>query len=324
MIRSPRRGGLSAAAALRFPPAAVRLPPAGSVLIALIALLALLALGGCATPPASPLALDWYELGNAWYDLGKWERAGAAYANAIKLDPELKAASFNMVRALAETGAYGEALATADRLLEEDPGNVRVLAAKAFVLHKQGEDEAALAIYEELLLVEPYAADAVYNAALLRAALGQGEKALTDLERLVAAKPEDTEALALFARLLADAERRDEATAAFERLVALGKADAAALERLAGLYEKAREYDKAIETLVAASGTAPGRASAWFALARLRLAEAEDGKGGLEALAKALEAGFSDRAAAAALEAEPVLAEREAVAAALAKKGLAP
>lgn len=77
-----------------------------------------------------------------------------------------------------------------------------------------------------------------------------------------------------------------------------------------------------MDTLAAAAQADGKRATAWFALARLRLSVAEDGSAGLEALGKAIEAGFTDRAAASALLAEPVLAEREAVAKLFADKGL--
>lgn len=286
------------------------------------------ALVSCATAPASAAAsaaaLEWYEVGNAWYDAGKWERAGEAYSRALALDPKLDAASFNILRALAEGGDYEGALRAADLLLSKDPGNVRVLAAKAYVLSRRGEPAAALAVYEELLSLAPFAPDAVYNAAWLKAEAGDEEGAAADLRRLVEARPEDSGALALYARLLARLGRREEALAAHERLKAQGKADAAALERLGGLYAEGRDFAKALEALAAATAADGKRASAWFALARLRLVEAEDGKGGLEALAKALEAGFADKAAAAALLGERNLVEREAVSKALREKGLAP
>lgn len=280
----------------------------------------------CASAPAtSPeLALEWYELGNVWYDAGKWDRAADAYQRALAMDPRLKAANFNMIRALTETKDYDGALRAADLLLESDPKNVRVLTAKAFILYRKGDPVAALAAYEEVIKLEPYAPDAVYNAAFLRSEAGDRAKAAEDLGRLTKAKPEDTEALALYARLLFELDRRDEALVAYETLRTAGKADAAALERLGGLYAGIREFEKAIDALVASTAAEPGRASAWFSLARIRLVEADDGKAGLEALAKALEAGFADKKEIAALLESPSLAEREAVLAKLTEKGLGP
>ena len=290
--------------------------------LCLAALLCAAALASCAT--ASAAALEWYEVGNAWFDAGKWDRAGEAYSRALALDPKLGAASYNMLRALAEAGDHGGALRAADLLLATDPGNVRVLAAKAYVLSRSGDPAAARELDAQLLALDPFAPDAVYNAAWLKAEAGDEAGAAADLKRLVEARPEDSGALALYAKLLYGLGPKEEALAAHERLKAQGKADAAALDRLGGLYAEGRDFAKAMEAFAAATAAEPKRASSWFALARLRLVEAEDGKGGLEALAKALEAGFADKAAAAALLGERNLVEREAVAKALREKGLAP
>jgi tetratricopeptide (TPR) repeat protein len=290
----------------------------------LIASALCLLLASCATtPPASTLASEWYELGNGWYDLGKWDKAGAAYAKALALDPGLMGASFNMARALSESGDYDAALRAVDRTLESSPENLRALSLKAYILYKKGDVRAALKTYDAVLLLDPYAPDAIYNSALLREAAGDSAGAAADLERLLSVKTDDTEALALYARVLAKLDRGDEALSALERLRGLGKAGAGELERLGELYEGGKDYAKAIDAYAAAVAADSKRGAAWFALARLKLVEAEDGKGGLEALGKALESGFSDKSAAAALLSSPALVEREAVLAALKAKGLA-
>lgn len=291
---------------------------AGCCVLVLAALLS-----ACASAPdRRKAALEWYEVGNAWYALGDWAKAGAAYSRALNLDKNLDAASYNAARALAEAGDFGQALALLDPLLERSPDNVRVIATKAYILYKMGRAVEALQAYDRVLELDPFAPDALYNAALLRLSMEDAVGAAGLLAPLVDAKPDDTAALALYAKALAAAERGPEAIAAYEALRGRGKADGAALETLGLLYEKEREFAKAMEALEAAVKAESSRAGAWFALARLRLSQAEDGQGGLEALKHALEGGFSDRDAAAALLAEPVLAEREAVLEALKDKGL--
>ncbi|HTX74418.1 MAG TPA: hypothetical protein VMC79_16420, partial [Rectinemataceae bacterium] len=111
---------------------------------------------------------------------------------------------------------------------------------------------------------------------------------------------------------------------AYEKARTLGKADAAALERLGRLYEAQRRFADAIAALDASTKADATRAAAWFALARLRLVVAEDGQAGLDALKQALDHGFADKSLAAALMAEPVVAEREKVADLLKTKALYP
>jgi predicted Zn-dependent protease len=270
------------------------------------------------------LAAEWYEIGNAWYDQGKWDRAGTAYSRALALDSKLSAASYNLARALAESGDFVGALIAINGVIAGDPENVRALSTKAYILYKSGDARAALDVYARVLALEPFAPDALYNAALLREAAGEWTAALSGLEDYMKAKPDDEKFLLLYARALAEAKKGDEAIDAYGRLSKGGKLKAEDWIRLGKLHEAGRDYAKAIEDLAQAVALDPKLSGAWFDLARLRLAEAEDGKGGMEALTKALEAGFADKERAAALLAEPVLAEREAAAGALRAKGLVP
>lgn len=288
-------------------------------------LFAIALLGGCAGAPsaqASRLAAEWYEIGNGWYDQGKWAKAGEAYSKAMSLDHGLRAASYNLSRALAESGDYEGALRAANEVLAKDPQNVRGLAAKAYILYRKGDLAEATKVYEEVYNLDPYSPDAVYNLAFLREAGKDFAGALAILAPAVVGKPDDANLALLHARALAGTGSVKEALAAFEKIKASGKLGAADLEALGRLYAGEREFAKAIESLAACVAADPGRGPAWFLLARLRLAQAEDGPKGLEALKRALELGFKDEAAVADLLAEPVLAEREEVLKILAEKGL--
>jgi tetratricopeptide (TPR) repeat protein len=309
-----------------------------SVTVAALVATIFLAMSSCATVP-SPLATEWYDLGNAWLDKGDFKRAGEAYRRALGFDPSLAGASYNWARALAEAGDYAGSLGILDKLAKSDPENSRILTARAWVLYKAGRSTDALKAYEALLALDPYSPDAVFNAAVLKLAAGDASGAAKDLETLAKAKPEDAPTILLLGRAydeaLASATNDADKAAfaagalgAFERARALGKADAAALERI-GLayadqaYANKRPYMEAIAVLDEATKADAKRAEAWFALARIRLTAAEDGSGGLEALRKALEAGFSDKEKVAKLLEIPALLEREKALALLKDKGLA-
>ncbi|MGO8694121.1 MAG: tetratricopeptide repeat protein [Rectinemataceae bacterium] len=312
-------------AAVAIDPRPKRARAASLALFALLAsLLASALFSGCATTARSELSAQWYELGNAWLDKGDWKRAGQAYSHALLLEPGLSAASFNMARALAEAGDYRAALRMLDKLALADPKNVRILSARAYVFYKEGDAGAALKAYDAVIALDPYAPDAVYNAALLRFAAGRAAQAAADLRRLLAYKEDDAKSLELLGRI--EESLGDDAAAvdAYEKVKLLGKADVYSLEHLGLLYEKGGRFADAMAVLEAATKADPARAGAWFALARLRLTVADDGQGGLDALKRALDAGFSDKKAADALMGEPVVAEREKVEAMLKGKGLLP
>ncbi len=327
----------------------------GAVLAACLALGLASGLVSCASTAApSAVAQEWFDLGNAWLEKGDWKRAGQAYSHALALDPHYAGASFNLARAFTESGDYDRALQALDALAKNDPGNVKIMAARAYTLYKKGDAKAALAAYREVIALDQFSPDAVYNTALLELSSGAAAAAVDDLNRLTTANPDDGQAFLLLGRAIdrraadaikaanaakaapgskapasaaaapgpaADATAEasiltdDESAAlsAYETARTLGKADAEALERIAGLYEKEQLYTDAMDALEAALKADPKRASAAFSLARLRLVIAGDSDKGLAALKTALDAGFADKDAAAALLAEPDLPERQKV-----------
>ena len=101
--------------------------------------LVLVAFVSCATTRQADLARQWYELGNSWLDKGDWKRAGQAYSRALALDPYFSGASYNLARALTESGDYDRALKALDELAKSDPGNVKILASRAYALYKKGD-----------------------------------------------------------------------------------------------------------------------------------------------------------------------------------------
>jgi tetratricopeptide (TPR) repeat protein len=284
---------------------------------------AFLLVSGCASLPPRELAQQWYEVGNAWLDKSEWKKAGEAYSKAIALDPSFAGASFNLARALAEAGDYEGSLRALGELEKRDPGNVRIASAKAFALYKEGDAKGALEAYRSILALDPYAADALYNVALLELETGDAAAAAADLGKLALNTPEDADILAALAKACGAAGDSSGELDAYERLKALGKVDAAAYERMGLAYDKARRFNEAMEAFEAAVKADSKRSLSWFSLARLRLVVASDGSRGLAALKSALDSGFSDKAAAAALLDEPDLVERAKVLELLKSKGLA-
>jgi tetratricopeptide (TPR) repeat protein len=285
---------------------------------------------GCASTRPRAIAQEWFDLGNAWLEKGDWKQAGRAYSRALALDPSFAGASYNLARALTEAGDYDKALQALDALAKRDPKNIKILSSRAYALYKKGDAKAALAAYRKVLALDDSSPDAVYNTALLELAAGEASVAIADLRRLTDAKPDDGQAFLLLGRAIdqssagkASEDSDAAALAAYEKAKTLGKTDADALVRMAALYEKGKRYPEAMDALEAALKLDPKRAAAAFALARLRLVIADDADKGLEALKNALDAGFSDKDAAAALLAEPDLPERQKVFDLLKSKGLA-
>lgn len=292
-----------------------------SAIVVVIALA--ITLSDCATSPADhALAVEWYGVGNAWLDAGKWSEAGKAYDRALDLDPGLVAASYNAARALIEAASYDKALAILDKLTATDSRNVRFIGLRAYALYKAGRMAEATTAYENAWALNQWAPDVVYNSALLALEAGDAEKALERIGPLASAKPDDDAVITLQARAFLKVGKADEAQALLEDLRSRGKADAGTLESLGALYEKSENYAKALDVYAEAVAKDAKLAGSWFALARIRLTQADDAKAGLDALTRALDAGYADKGGALALLSSLHLLERLAVATALEKKGL--
>jgi tetratricopeptide (TPR) repeat protein len=271
------------------------------------AVLVALASTSCAGDQSRRQAAGWTELGNAWAELGRWDKAGDAWSRAMALDPGQGVASYNLSRALAEAGKYDESIAKSDEYLESDPANAAVLSVKAYALYKSGRDEEALALYERVVALNGADSASVYNLAVLLESVGRTDEAMARYDAILALKPED--AIASFRKglLLAAGGDAEGAVPLLERYLAANAESLEGHRALALAQERTGRYMEALESYAAIVAKAPEEADSWFALARLRLTVAEDGPGGLDALKTALQKGFKDRAMATDLLAEPGL-----------------
>ena len=233
-----------------------------------------------------------------------WDKAGAAYEKALSYDRSLVAASYNLARALTEAGSYERALGVLERLLGEDPDNVRLLALKAYALHKAGKGAAALAAYRRAVALNPHDASTLRNLAYLLEQSGEDEEARAILRELHAVDPSNDAVLrrlALLEARLAEASSLETADTLLSAFLARNPLDSEALLARAELREKRELFALAMEDWASLVKKDASDGVAWFRLARIRLLVAGDERGGLEALKRALDAKFSDAAAAAAL-----------------------
>ncbi len=269
--------------------------------------MAALASLSCATDQSRRQAVGWTELGNAWAELGRWDKAGDAWSRAMALDPGQGVASYNLSRALAEAGKYDESIAKSDEYLATDPDNAAVLTVKAYALYKAGRDDEALALYERVVTLNGADSASVYNLAVLLEAAGRTDEAMERYDAVLALKPDDANASFRKGLLLAADGDAESALPLLERYLAANMESLEGRRALALTQVRAGNYMDALETYAAIVAKAPEDADSWFALARLRLTVAEDGQGGLDALKTALKKGFKDRALATDLLAEPGL-----------------
>ncbi len=287
--------------------------------------LAVLAVISCASDShGRDVAAEYYNVGNAYYELGQYEKSAQYYRNALRTDPTLAKASFNLSLVLVRLKKTDEALRILQDLLSRDPQNVTVMSALAWALHEGGKDTDALARYEDILKIAPENQDARYNEGLILWKLGRLREALEGFKKILSITPDDPDALYGGASLLLSLDDPQTAGDYLDRYLEKKPDDVEARLLLASCFERLEKYARALTAYEAIQTLAPKDPRAWFGEARLLLTVVEDPEKGVNSLLKALELGFQDPEAIKVLLASAQLLARDQVESALKARNLLP
>ena len=283
------------------------------------------ALGACASSTRDrQIATEYFDLGNAYLDLGQYDKAITEYQSALRLDPGYVKASYNLALTYVRTKRTDDAIPILKRLLGSDGQNTQLLSALGWAYHSAGKDTDALAQYEAVIALSPADLNALYNSGIILWKLDRPRDALDRLRTLLSKSPDDADGLYAAGSVLLSLDEPAEAEDMLSRYLQKKADDVDALFLLAAADERQKKYSQALEAYGKAAAKDSSRGDALFGEARLLLTVIEDPQQGLDSLQKALDAGFKDTKAIAVLLDSPGLLEREKVEAALKDKGLLP
>lgn len=275
--------------------------------------------------PRADLAEEYYNLGNAYFSLERYEEAEQYYRRALSLSPSLERANYNLARTLVVTQNYQQAIALLQELLATDAENVRVTETLAYAQLSAGNREEAIRLYERVLELSPYRVTALFNLGLLARDNGRPRRAVDLLERARGAASEDMEILYHLGMSYLEIDESEEGAAALGRY--LSESEDPPISRLmtvAAAFEESRFYARALDGYDAVLQREANNAEALFGTARVLLTGAEEGTRGLERLSQALESGFSDEEVILELLHREDLIRRDAVRETLSEHGLVP
>jgi tetratricopeptide (TPR) repeat protein len=275
--------------------------------LAAVVAVAALSLGvSCSSAPAPGKALadEYYNLGNAWFDLKKYDQAARAYRIALDWNPELKIASLNLARTRAELGDNAGALEVIGPLADSDPDNLVVAQYRAWLTGRLHGLAAAADLYASLALRLPGDAATQFNAGVSLAAAGRDSEALTALQTWKGLDGKGAEGLAALAALFDKTGSTDGAAAWLDAALAFPESDARRFAPLAARaqdLEAAELYGDAVAAWDAALALPPAadqnRGEAQFRRGSLLLLRIEDYDSGLKGVLEAWKAGYRDPAA---------------------------
>ncbi|AEF83588.1 tetratricopeptide repeat protein [Treponema primitia ZAS-2] len=250
-------------------------------------------------------AEEYYSLGMAYFDMGKYAEAEKWLNRARMMDKTKVASEYNLGRIAFETGRYQDAVRHFDRILAKDKDNVMALKAAAYTRIKTSEFVLAEGLYSRVLTLEPESVDQGYNYALVLMALEKPEQAEDVLLKYQVAMADNKDTLLLLARAR-KALNKVEAVDDYNEWLQTNSDNTVRYE-YAQVLESAQFYARALEeyrTVVnalpqgqSASPPVPGtldRASVRFTIARLLLIADPEKTDGITELETAITDGFSD------------------------------
>lgn len=220
------------------------------IIAAVLILTAAASFTSCATGrvPAEEVAEVWYNLGNAYTELGRNSDAVNAYIIARRLNPDLLSAGFNLARVHILLKQYDESLRQLDILLDSDPKNRTVLETKAWVYHLLGDNDSALDLYNIILADFDGSRNSLYNSALILSEEQKPEDALKRFKKFVDLYPDEDSVIFEIAYIEASLENYEEALFWLDKRLTAVPDDAAALELSGDMYVKRKLYADAVTT----------------------------------------------------------------------------
>jgi len=266
----------------------------------------------CASQSAQTAqAEEYFSIGMAYYELGKFTDAEVWFNRARAADKTLVASDYNLGRIAFDMRRYADAANYFEGVLALDSQNVMALKAAAYSRIKNGDLEMAEAHYDRVLALVPESADDGYNYALVLYGLEKYEKCEAVLNKYPFSLEEKPSSILLFARAQ-KAQNKVEAVDSYAKwlIVHTGAANPQGLYEYAqvledaGLYARAIEqYRDAIKALTRDTEDLK-KANLMFGEARLLLTVDPENEEGLTAFGSAVDGGFSDTEAFEALLAD--------------------
>ena len=253
-------------------------------------------LSGCAGMAAS--AEEYYSIGMAYFDLGKFDEAEKWLNRAKQADKTFSASQYNLGRLAFEQKRYDEAVKHFEGLLKRDPDNILALRAAAYTRIRLGNIEIAQKHYSKLLTLIPESADDGYNHALVLFAMERYSEAEEVLQKYPFAMQDNKDVQLLFARSQGK-QNKAEAIDSFASWLAVNSNFKARYE-YALVLEYHEFYARAIEELKQAvkesnaTSTDPKQNEIQFALARVTLIAENESDQGITEMQKAVDQGFDN------------------------------
>ena len=252
----------------------------------------LLLISSCTSVDNQEAARAYYNLGNAYFQLGQLNDSRKAYKRALELDDSLAAADYNLARLYLEENKFVEAENILLRLKADQPDNTIILETLGWLWYKQGDFLKSIDYYRKSVALADGNAAAWHNIGLLQLEMDNREEAESSFRLAMGYAPEKIPYRLTLAGLLISEERAQETFDLLYPAYAAGSRDFAMLTLLIKAAVHAEDFPSALEVVNAALEADADNGEFLFYKAFTLLAGFESTDEGLDFLSRSLESGI--------------------------------
>lgn len=207
------------------------------------------------TPLAQAVKLDpamapaQFNLGFCLESLGRLDEALAAYRQTLAIAPQLADAHNNLGNVLQKLKRHEEALAAYESALALRPENPGFHRNRGDALRDLSRLDEAVLAYEKAIRSDPGQMEAYVNLALVLHLLGRYEASMEASQRAIERCPDYSEAYQNLGHALRELERHEEAAAAYRRAIEIKPNDSESHKELGVALKDSGNYGAALTSL---------------------------------------------------------------------------
>jgi superkiller protein 3 len=194
-------------------------------------------------------AVDYFNLGSLYEQVGGKEEAMRFYTRAVAMQPDYAQALNNLAKLYQDAGNYKIALGLYERLLHAHPKFVSGYLNMGMIFNALGDKSKARQFYLKVIALDPENGNAYFDLGYLSESQGELQEAINYYEKAIDTTPKNAEAYYNLGNVYADLGQNGEAIALYLKTAGINPHHQDAFVNLSILSFKARDFAGAIHYL---------------------------------------------------------------------------
>ncbi len=199
----------------------------------------------------------YYNMGNAYGELGEYQKAINAYQKAIEIKLDMHEAYNNMGNAYNELKEYQKAINACQKAIEIKPDNHEAYYNMGNAYNKLKEYQKAINAYQKTIEIKPDKHEAYYNMGNAYGKLGEYQKAINAYKKAIEIKPDMHEAYYNMGNAYGKLGEYQKEINAYQKAIEIKPDNHGAYYNMGNAYGELKEYQKAINAYQKASAILP-------------------------------------------------------------------